>query len=410
MTKTKLIAAAVIGNTIEYYDFALIGFLASSIGANFFPSSDHTMSVLWAFAAFAAGMLMRPLGGALFGHIGDTKSRKSALLLSLALMTLPTFIIGLLPTYAQIGVAAPLALIAMRLIQGLSVGGEYASSIVYLVEQAPEGKKNIFGAFVSAGAKAGMTLGSGVCAALLWSLDAEAMNEWGWRVPFLLSLPLLLFGVWLRSALHDDFTPSENKKAPIIELFANHKAAFSLLLLSACAIWIQYYFVFIYYQTWLQGAASLSQKEASFISTVVIFAVLAAVFAAAYIADKVGSWVSIKAALTGSVLLSFAAVWLTVGGHIWVGSLLSALILAFLQAPIYAAVPLSLPRELRASGSALVFGLAAGVVGGLTPLALGSLVKTTGSYESVGIITTAVSLAALVSLLLYKGKILEIKR
>lgn len=404
MTKAKTIAAGIIGNTIEYYDFALIGFLASAIGANFFPSSDPALSVLWAFGAFAAGMVMRPIGGAVFGHIGDKSSRKTALLASLALMTLPTFIIGLLPTYAQIGIAAPILLVLMRLIQGVSVGGEYASSIVYLVEQAPNGKKNFFGAFVSAGAKAGMMLGSGVCGAMLWWLDAEAMNEWGWRVPFLLSLPLLLFGVWLRRTLADDFTPKEESAPPIIELARNHKALFGLLLAVASAIWVQYYFVFIYLPTWLQGAAHISAKEASGISTVIIFSVLAGVFAAAYISDKKGGWGVLKAAIISSVILSYPALWLMSNGFVWSGALLSGAILAALQAPIYATVPLSLPRHLRASGSALVFGLAAGVVGGLTPLTLGWLVNASGSHLSPAFVMIGVSFLAITSLWLYRDK------
>jgi MHS family proline/betaine transporter-like MFS transporter len=404
LTKAKTIAAGIIGNTIEYYDFALIGFLASAIGANFFPSSDPALSVLWAFGAFAAGMVMRPVGGAIFGHIGDKSSRKTALLLSLALMTLPTFAIGLLPTYAQIGIAAPILLVLMRLIQGVSVGGEYASSIVYLVEQAPNGKKNFFGAFVSAGAKAGMTLGSAVCGAMLWWLDAHTINEWGWRVPFLLSLPLLLFGVWLRRTLEDDFKPKEESVLPILELAREHKALFGLLMAVASAIWVQYYFVFIYLPTWLQGAAHISAKEASAISTVVIFSVLAGVFAAALIADKKGGWFVLKAAVIISALLSYPALWLMLNGFVWTGALLSGAILAILQAPIYATVPLSLPRHLRASGSALVFGVAAGVIGGLTPLVLGWLVRASGSYISPAFVMITISILALVSLRLYKGK------
>lgn len=408
LTKTKTVAAGVIGNTIEYYDFALVGFLAASIGQNFFPDSDPSLSTLWAFAAFAAGMVMRPLGGAIFGHIGDKSSRKKALLASLALMTLPTFIIGLLPTYAQIGIAAPILLVVLRLIQGVSVGGEYASSIVYLVEQAPRGQKNFFGAFVSAGAKAGMTLGSGVCAAMLWALDAEAMNEWGWRVPFLLSLPLLLFGVWLRRTLEDDFTPKESSTPPIMELAREHKALFGLLLSVAAAIWVQYYFVFIYLPTWLQGAARISAKEASAVSTIVIFTVLAGVFVAAYLADKKGGWRVLKAAVIASLALSYPALWLMSEGFVWSGALLSGGILAFLQAPIYATVPLSLPRHLRASGSALVFGVAAGVVGGLTPLLLGWLVRTSGSHLSPAFVMMAVSLLAILGLWLYRGKSLTL--
>lgn len=401
MTKAKIIGAGIIGNTIEYYDFALIGFLAVSVGKNFFPSSDPFASILWAFAAFAAGMVMRPLGGAVFGHIGDRSSRKKALLLSLALMTLPTFIIGLLPTYSQIGVMAPVLLVLMRLLQGISVGGEYASSIVYLVEQAPAGKKNIFGAFVSAGAKAGMTLGSAVCASLFFMMDNHDIESWGWRIPFLLSLPLLLAGLWLRKSLSDDFSPKEDTAAPIVELAKRHKAVFALLLSVASAIWVQYYFVFIYLPTWLQGAAGISQKDASFISTVTIFSVLIGVFAAAYLSDKKGGWSVLKFALVLSALLSYPALWLMSNGFVWSGAFLIGGILAFLQAPIYATVPMSLPRHLRASGSALVFGLAAGVVGGLTPLLLGWLVKASGSHLSPSTVMILLSIIGLFSCVLF---------
>ncbi len=239
---------------------------------------------------------------------------------------------------------------------------------------------------------------------MLWALDAEAMNDWGWRVPFLLSLPLLLFGVWLRRTLEDDFKPKEESTPPILELAREHKALFGLLLAVASAIWVQYYFVFIYLPTWLQGAAHISAKEASAISTVVIFSVLAGVFAAALIADKKGGWFVLKAAVIISALLSYPALWLMLNGFVWTGALLSGAILAILQAPIYATVPLSLPRHLRASGSALVFGVAAGVIGGLTPLVLGWLVRASGSYISPAFVMITISILALVSLRLYKGK------
>ncbi len=405
MSKVKIVGAGIIGNTIEYYDFALIGFLAVAIGKNFFPSSDPFLSILWAFAAFAAGMVMRPLGGAIFGHIGDKSSRKKALLLSIALMTLPTFIIGLLPTYSQIGFMAPVLLVLMRLLQGISVGGEYASSIVYLVEQAPANKRNIFGAFVSAGAKAGMTLGSAVCATLFFAMDAHEVESWGWRIPFLLSLPLLVSGLWLRKSLSDDFAPKKDGIAPIIELAINHKATFVLLLSVASAIWVQYYFVFIYLPTWLQGAAGVSQKEASLVSTVTIFSVLLGVFAAAYLSDKKGGWSILRVALVLSTLLSYPALWLMSHDFVWFGAFLIGGILAFLQAPIYATVPMSLPRHLRASGSALVFGLAAGVVGGLTPLLLGWLVKVSGSHLSPSMVMVLLSIIALFSCAIFSKKI-----
>jgi MHS family proline/betaine transporter-like MFS transporter len=177
--KVRLILAGVIGNVIEYYDFALIGFLAPIIGSLFFPSSNHFLSLLGSFGAFAAGMIARPLGAVFFGHIGDKVSRKHALFGSLILMALPTFLIGFLPTYAQIGIFAPILLVFLRLIQGFSVGGEYSSSIVYLVEEAPHGYQNLYGSFVSLGAKLGMTIGSAFYGLLLMLYGETWMLEWG---------------------------------------------------------------------------------------------------------------------------------------------------------------------------------------------------------------------------------------
>lgn len=397
-SRSRLIGAGVIGNAIEYYDFALIGFLAVAIGKNFFPSTDPVASTLWAFAAFAAGMLMRPIGGAIFGHIGDRISRKTALLLSLALMSLPTFFIGLLPTYDQIGIAAAVLLVALRLLQGLSVGGEYASSIVYLIEQAPQGRKNIQGAFVSVGAKAGMSLGSAVCAAMLWAVGADAMNEWGWRVPFLLSLPLLTVGLWLRRALHDDFVPPKNSTAPVVELSREHKKLFGFLLITASAIWVHYYFVFIYMPSWLTLAVKIPQQTAQTIGTAAILAALVGVFCVAWLSDRFGGWRVLR--LSTALLMTgiYPALSLMTHGYVWAGAMIAAFLLAAVQAPIYAAVPLALPRHLRASGSALVFGLAAGVVGGLAPLAFGYLVRISEEPLAPAFVIASFSLCASVAL------------
>lgn len=178
-----------------------------------------------------------------------------------------------------------------------------------------------------------------------------------------------------------------------------------LLLSVASAIWVQYYFVFIYLPTWLQGAAGVSQKEASLVSTVTIFSVLLGVFAAAYLSDKKGGWSILRVALVLSTLLSYPALWLMSHDFVWFGAFLIGGILAFLQAPIYATVPMSLPRHLRASGSALVFGLAAGVVGGLTPLLLGWLVKVSGSHLSPSMVMVLLSIIALFSCAIFSKKI-----
>src|SRR5258705_5014464 len=144
-----VIAAGMIGNVLEWYDFAIYGYFAAQIGRHFFPHEDAVAQLLSAFGVFAIGYLMRPVGGALIGHIGDRFGRRAALTFSVAAMAVPTFLIGLLPGYATLGLAAPIALTLLRMVQGLSVGGPYTSSMVFLVERAPEGRRGLMGALTS---------------------------------------------------------------------------------------------------------------------------------------------------------------------------------------------------------------------------------------------------------------------
>ncbi|HSS82659.1 MAG TPA: MFS transporter, partial [Reyranella sp.] len=158
----RVIAAGAIGNVLEWYDFAVYGYFAAAIGRAFFPREDKVAQVLAAFGIFAVGFLMRPVGGALIGYIGDRFGRRAALTFSVAAMAIPTFLVGVLPGYQTLGVAAPILLTLLRMIQGLSVGGEYTSSMVFLVERAPEGRRGLMGALISCGACGGILLGSAV--------------------------------------------------------------------------------------------------------------------------------------------------------------------------------------------------------------------------------------------------------
>jgi MFS transporter, MHS family, proline/betaine transporter len=170
----KITAAGVIGNVLEWYDFAIYGYFAAAIGRQFFPHEDPVAQLLSAFGVFALGYLMRPIGGALFGHIGDQFGRRAALTLSVAAMAIPTFLIGLLPGYATLGLWAPVALTLLRMTQGFSIGGEFTSSVVFLVERAPEGRRGLMGAVAMSGATGGILLGSAVGAAFaaprLWHI------------------------------------------------------------------------------------------------------------------------------------------------------------------------------------------------------------------------------------------------
>src|SRR3954465_10634598 len=173
-TRTRtVIAAGAIGNVLEWYDFAVYGYFATAIGRTFFPKEDPVSQVLAAFGIFAVGFLMRPVGGAVVGYIGDKLGRRAALTFSITAMAIPTFLVGILPGYQVLGIAAPLLLTLLRMIQGLSVGGEYTTSMVFMVENAPPGRRGLIGAMACCGAVAGILLGSATGAILSEILPAE---------------------------------------------------------------------------------------------------------------------------------------------------------------------------------------------------------------------------------------------
>src|SRR5215470_5670198 len=199
----RLVIAGIAGNVMEWYDFAVYGYFAQTIGQHFFPSKDPIAYLIAAFGVFAAGFLVRPFGGLVFGHIGDRIGRKAALTLSAMAMAVPTFLIGILPDYAQIGVAASALIVILRLAQGLSVGGEYTTSVVFLVEHAAPDRRGLMGSWGVFGSVAGILLGSAVGALLTSVLSPEAVYAWGWRVPFLLGLAVGFFGLYIRRRIPD---------------------------------------------------------------------------------------------------------------------------------------------------------------------------------------------------------------
>ncbi len=191
----------IVGNVVEWYDFALYGYLAVVIGKLFFPAENPTVSLLASYGVFAAGFVMRPIGAAVFGWLGDTIGRAKTMLISVAMMAFPTIALGLLPDYQTIGIAAPILLIIIRLIQGLSVGGEFSSSVTYMVETAPEGSRGRAGSWANVGSISGMLLGSAAAALVTTIFTGETLEGWGWRLPFLFGGVLGLGAIMLRRHL-----------------------------------------------------------------------------------------------------------------------------------------------------------------------------------------------------------------
>jgi MFS family permease len=220
-----VIGASALGTLFEWYDFYLYGALASTFAAHFFSGVNETTAFLFALATFAVGFIVRPLGALVFGRLGDLVGRKVTFLATLALMGLSTFLVGLLPDYAAIGIAAPVLLVTLRILQGLAIGGEFGGAIVYVAEHAPAGRRGLHTSCIPAMAMAGLLLSLAVIAATRAAMPAEAFSAWGWRVPFLLSAILLGISLWVRLRLRESpvFRRLQEAKglsrAPIAETF-----------------------------------------------------------------------------------------------------------------------------------------------------------------------------------------------
>ena len=196
-----VILASSVGTVIEWYDFYLYGSLAAIITAQFFSGVNETTGYIFALMAFAAGFAVRPFGAILFGRLGDLWGRKNTFLVTMLLMGISTFVVGLLPSYAAIGIAAPIILVAMRLVQGLALGGEYGGAATYVAEHAPNGKRGLYTSFIQITATAGLMLSLIVIVGVRYTIGEEAFASWGWRIPFLVSILLLGVSLWIRLKL-----------------------------------------------------------------------------------------------------------------------------------------------------------------------------------------------------------------
>jgi len=282
----KVIFASSLGTVFEWYDFYLYGSLAAIIAKQFFSGLNETSAFIFALLAFAAGFAVRPFGAIVFGRLGDIVGRKYTFLVTIVIMGLSTFLVGVLPSYASIGFAAPAILIALRLLQGLALGGEYGGAATYVAEHAPNGKRGLYTSFIQTTATIGLFLSLLVILGVRTYLGTEAFEAWGWRIPFLLSIVLLGVSVWIRMQLHESplfqqmKAEGKTSKAPITESFFSKNGKIVLLaLLGATAgqavVWYtgQFYAMFFLSQslkvdattTWLMIATALALGTPFFI-------------------------------------------------------------------------------------------------------------------------------------------------
>jgi MHS family proline/betaine transporter-like MFS transporter len=404
-----VIAAGVVGNVLEWYDFALFGVLAPVIATHFFPSADPLAGLINSYAVFAIGFLARPLGGVIFGHIGDRFGRRQALVLSVMLMAVPTALMGLLPTYQEVGVLAPILLTVLRIVQGISTGGEFSGSIIFLVEQAPGHRRGFYGSVANFGAMIGGLLGAAIGWLISEILTPDAMQDWGWRVLFLTGILVGLFGLWARVGVPD--TPVFAELAACEGLPAKPlRTAFRLewrQMATAIGLnWsasVGYYVVFVWFISNVNEIIGLPYRTALGVGTFGLVLGLLATLAVGHLADIIGHKRMLVVGSIATAIFSVPLLMLAATGT------LAAVTLAQLGLAILAAVFLgTLPAvfvslhgpALRCTALSVSYNTALALFGGTAPLIATLLVKVTGWPGAPGLylVLTALVCLALVRL------------
>jgi len=370
----RIILAGVVGNMMEWYDFAVYGYFAQIIGQNFFPSKDPVASLIAAFGVFAAGFLMRPFGGLVFGSIGDRIGRKAALTFSVIAMAIPTFLIGLLPDYAAVGVAASVLMVLLRLVQGLSVGGECTTSVVFLVEGAAPDQRGLMGSWSAFGAVAGILLGSAVGAILTSLLSADALQSWGWRVPFLLGLAVGLVGLYIRHHLPEmsgNFTRGRTTTSPVAEAFRTEWQAMLKVAGFNVMNAVGFYMVFLYVATYLQQVVHVEAARALDINTMSLVVMLLVIPAAGALSDRIGRKPPLVAAAVGLLVASWPLFWMMHHSHFMIilsGQLGFAVLIGLFLGVSQATMAETFPARVRCTALSLGYNLCLGILGGTTPM------------------------------------------
>jgi MHS family proline/betaine transporter-like MFS transporter len=325
---------------------------------------------------------MRPVGGALVGHIGDHYGRRAALTFSVAAMAIPTFLIGLVPGYETLGIVAPLLLTLLRIVQGLSVGGEYTSSMVFLVEHAGHGRRGLMGALTACGASAGILLGSAVGAAFAASMSTTTLDAWGWRIPFLLGLVVGIAGYVLRRHVAEAIPVEQRERAPIVETLQDHWRLVLRLSGMTVLIAVGFYVSFVYLVSWLQTADGIAPARALEINSLSMLLLLPVTVLTGLASDHFGR----KPLLVLACVLGFVGAlpvfWLLYHPSpllAQLGQLGLVLVVGMYHGVLPAFMVETAPAQVRCTAVALGYNICLGVLGGLTPLVATWLVGRTGN-------------------------------
>jgi len=386
----KVLFGGMVGNALEWYDFVLFVQFAPFIGPMFFPSNDPTAALISTLSLFAVGFVMRPLGGILFGYIGDEFGRRTSLVLSILLMSIPTALIGILPTYAQAGIWAPIGLAIIRLLQGLALGGGLSGCMTFMVEHAEQEKRGVIGSASMFSLGAGILLGILVTVFFANVMDRNSFETWGWRIPFIISIFIGLVAFYIRNHVHESPLYEKAKehgklsKAPVRDVFKHHLSS----LIKATGIYltvtVPFYTFSAFFNILMQTHLHYSLHDALLINGVAIAVFMLFIPIAGALSDKFGRRsILMLAAFTIATVSYPVFMIITKGGMVYplAAECVFAIALALYMGPVPATLVELFPTSIRFTGLSLSYNISAALFGGTVPLVYSLIIEKTGDLS-----------------------------
>lgn len=423
----KAIIGGVVGNFVEWFEYGVYGYLAPVIATLFFPEGDRTAALLATYSVLALSAFIRPVGGIIFGRLGDKTGRRNVLATTIILMSVATACIGILPTYATVGFLAPILLLACRLVQGLAAGGEYSGAVAFVVEYGPENRRAFYASFVTVSVFSGLLCGVGLVTLMTTFLGDATMEAWAWRVPFLLALGLGFIGLYLRLKIEE--TPAfralqeENERAlaargldeleeseqhvsasPLLETLKTQWKPILIFVGFAMTNATGSYLFAAYLSTYLQEEVGLAASDALLANSITLIILIPLLPLAGLLCDRIGRKPMLLIACALFVVLSIPA-YLIADVGTFISALVASLLLVapilFISAGLTVSIAEMWPTRLRYSGSAIAYNLGFGLFGGGAPFIATFLVSRTGDPLAVGYYVMALSTISLLVVLFF---------
>ncbi|MGC0363336.1 MHS family proline/betaine transporter-like MFS transporter [Rhodococcus sp. 27YEA15] len=392
---TRAVKATMLGNAMEWFDFGVYAYLATTIGKVFFPDASGSAQLLSTFAIFAAAFVVRPIGGLFFGPLGDRIGRKKVLATTIIMMAGSTFAIGLVPSYESIGILAPVLLVLLRLMQGFSTGGEYGGASTFVAEYAPDKRRGFFASFLEFGTLAGYVAAAGLVTIIQTVLSEEDLLQWGWRIPFIVAGPLGLIGLYLRLRLEE--TPAFQKMEQVEnrslaaestgnklrETLVENWRPLVLCIVLVATYNVAHYGLLSYMPTYLSTTLGYDESHGLVLMIVVMLVMMVGISFVGKLSDRIGRKPLLLSGFIGFFVLSLPAYLLIGMGSyvtIFLGlAILGGLLLLFVGV-FPSVLPALFPTGIRYGGLAIGYNLAVSIFGGTTPLVLTALESSTGSH------------------------------